>query len=712
MRRASILPIAVAAVVLCFLGLGGCSSRGESPDAAVPDSGPATDSGPPPVDMTHMFPDTGIGTGTLGLTRAVPNHGPFRGGNVVVLRGSGLSLDDTVTFAGHMVQPADMTLIDSYRLQVIAPAGMVGPADVVVTDSTGTATLPGGYTYDGLYVEPDRGSTSGGTFITITGDGTSWATGDTVTLGHSACSGVMVVSPNRITCRTPPLAAGTVDVTVTHVADGTTVTGVGAYTYFDTSDPFSGGLGGGPVTGTVNVTVIDAMTGMPVDGAVVILGDGSGPYGGLTDTAGQITFSGPDLMGAQTVTVAKHCYEKTTFVDADAQDVTVFLVPWQDPMCGMGGMPPPGRTRSGSFVSGQLVWLGPHEFQRNPWSNVPPPRGDEVKVAYVYATQANLSYANPDPAAMGAGTIQRVLEVPSSPLPATGRGYPYRIFVAPGSFAVYALAGLESASTAVFTPYDMGIARNVLVGPGDEAFNVDMTMDIPLDHNVTVAMTGLPMRARTGPNRFKVRALIDLGGEGFIVRQVGPLGNTHDYDTLRRATNDRPFVLVQQPALFDALADGRYRIDAGWYTGDYDGFPFTNITRKGVSDVNVTITMDGYLGVPQATAPAYGDAIPADRILRWTADGADPSFHEILMSGGDYNPAWRIFTPGNVREASIPDMSRTTPATDDISPGTVTWEIYAITVPSLDYNTFSYQYLNNDFWTKSAADLFSSSLGM
>src|SRR5678815_2509378 len=165
-----------------------------------------------------------------------------------------------------------------------------------------------------------------------------------------------------------------------------------------------------------------------------------------------------------------------------------------------------------------------------------------------------------------AGTVQRVLEVLPVPLPDDARGYPYKIFVAPGSMAVYALAGLESTSSGIFTPYEMGIARSVLVGPGETANHVNMTMNIPLDHTAQVVMSGLPMRARTGPTRFKVTGLIDLGGEGYVVRQI----NGHDYDTVRRPANDRPFTLVQQPALFDALSDGRYQFDAGWYTGDYD----------------------------------------------------------------------------------------------------------------------------------------------
>ncbi|HBQ16344.1 MAG TPA: hypothetical protein DEF51_36185, partial [Myxococcales bacterium] len=145
-----------------------------------------------------------------------------------------------------------------------------------------------------------------------------------------------------ITCRTPPMAAGTVDVTVTDSEDGSETVAQDAYSYYDSSDPRSGGLGGGPIEGAINVTVVNAMTGAPVPDAFAIVGeDTATEHQGLTDSLGQITFSGPDILPPATVHIAKHCFEKTSVVAFDARDVTVFLVPWMDPMCGMGGEPPP-----------------------------------------------------------------------------------------------------------------------------------------------------------------------------------------------------------------------------------------------------------------------------------------------------------------------------------------------------------------------------------
>src|SRR5262249_8912441 len=156
---------------------------------------------------------------------------------------------------------------------------------------------------------------------------------------------------------------------------------------------------------------------------------------------GQITFSDPALRGPVTLHVAKHCFESTSFVAFDASNVTIFLLPWLDPSCadpssgGTGGGGGVGKARS--VGSGALVWKGSQEFGPNPWSNVPPPRENEVRSAYVFATQASVDAQNPDPSASGG--IHRVLEARAGK-----RGYPFRIFVRPAAMAVYAIAGLET----------------------------------------------------------------------------------------------------------------------------------------------------------------------------------------------------------------------------------------------------------------------------
>jgi hypothetical protein len=232
-------------------------------------------------------------------------------------------------------------------------------------------------------------------------------------------------------------------------------------------------------------------------------------------------------------------------------------------------------------------------------------------------------------------------------------------------------------------------------------------MDIPLDHNLEIELGALPPRVRSGPDRFRVNAYLDLGGEGLIHRVV----NGEDLDVVRRRDGTRPFRFVGEPALQGALADGRFRIVAGWFTTEFDAQPSTVVVQHGVTAVDSTVRLPDFLGIPQATSPAYGERIPADRILRWRMEGMGPrpDFYVVLMVGGDGNPAWRMFVRGDVNEAPIPDLS-SIPGLRDISPGTIVWAIYAIRIPGFDFDTFSYAHLNDRYWSHYSVDTFLAQL--
>src|SRR5690606_10672948 len=232
-------------------------------------------------------------------------------------------------------------------------------------------------------------------------------------------------------------------------------------------------------------------------------------------------------------------------------------------------------------------------------------------------------------------------------------------------------------------------------GPGQTVTNVDIFMDIPLDHYVEVELGELPAEAATGPDRFRLQANIDLAGEGVITRVINGL----ELDVLRRRDPSRPFRFTMQPALDGALSDGRYRIEAGWFTGDFDAQPYTVVVERGVTAVDSTIVMQSFLGIPQATAPANGEYMPPDRTFRWASDGPDPSFHIVVVVGADGNPWWRYIVAGDVREAPIPDLSGI-PTLGDLPAGFVQWGIFAVTIPGHDFDEWRYSDLNDMYWSK------------
>jgi len=80
-----------------------------------------------------------------------PASGPVRGGDVVVLAGSGFFTGVRVDFGG--VPGTDVAVLDSTstRLRVVTPAHAAGTVDVVVTNANGrSATLPAGYVFEAV----------------------------------------------------------------------------------------------------------------------------------------------------------------------------------------------------------------------------------------------------------------------------------------------------------------------------------------------------------------------------------------------------------------------------------------------------------------------------------------------------------------------------------------------------------------------------------
>lgn len=79
-----------------------------------------------------------------------------------------------------------------------------------------------------LFVEPNRGSTAGGTEVTLIGEG--FSTGLTVSFGEKAATDVTVVDDKTVKAKTPPNNAGAVDVRAVST-DGRTALSTSAFTY-------------------------------------------------------------------------------------------------------------------------------------------------------------------------------------------------------------------------------------------------------------------------------------------------------------------------------------------------------------------------------------------------------------------------------------------------------------------------------------------------
>jgi hypothetical protein len=165
------------------------------------------------------------------VTGVEPNHGPAAGGTSVTITGTNLTGTSAVKFGS--TNAASFKINSDTSITAVSPAG-TGAVDVTVTTPSGTsATSPGDrFTYGPTVtkVEPNHGSPSGGTTVTITGTGFTGTTA--VMFGTSNAAKFTVNSATSITAVSPKaMGALTVDVTVTTPAGTSPTSPADRFTY-------------------------------------------------------------------------------------------------------------------------------------------------------------------------------------------------------------------------------------------------------------------------------------------------------------------------------------------------------------------------------------------------------------------------------------------------------------------------------------------------
>lgn len=166
--------------------------------------------------------------GTPTATGVSPTSGPTGGGTVVTITGSDFDNATAVVFGS--AQGTSLSIVTDTLLKVTTPSGSPGAVPVTVTTTDGSADAPNDFTYQAAptvsTLSINRGPTSGGTIVTITGTGFTGVTN--VSIGGVAAATVFD-SATTITAQTAAHAAGVVDVSVT--TPGGTGTLPDAFTY-------------------------------------------------------------------------------------------------------------------------------------------------------------------------------------------------------------------------------------------------------------------------------------------------------------------------------------------------------------------------------------------------------------------------------------------------------------------------------------------------
>ncbi|GAB6900663.1 beta strand repeat-containing protein [Kineosporia succinea] len=244
-----------------------------------------TPGGPSAVGVTFEYQNAPAVSGL------VPASGAAGGGTPVRISGSGFTSLSTVRFGS--VPAASVQFVSAGRLDVVSPAGAVGPVDVVVRTGGGESA-PEVFTYVArpvvTVVQPGSGPEAGGSAVVVTGTGFTGASD--VYFGSVPATSFSVDSDTRITA-VSPAGSGTVDVTV-RTAGVTSATSVAdGFTYYPPpqivtvlppSGPAAGGtevtLSGSGFTGATGVLVgPDPATFRVVDDSTIVLTVPVGPVG-------------------------------------------------------------------------------------------------------------------------------------------------------------------------------------------------------------------------------------------------------------------------------------------------------------------------------------------------------------------------------------------------------------------------------------------------
>ncbi len=625
-----------------------------------------------------------------------PPHGPWNGGQTAIVRGNGFTSQVRVWFGTSEVASGDIVPVDAQRVQVVVPPGQAGAIDVTAqngTDASTRRTLAGGYEYDRFYAQPNSGPTSGGTTITLHGQGTSWDDQTKVFVDLVPCTDPKVKSPTELGCTTPAASPGAKPIRVT-TSDGVNVDVLDAFTYGDSDNGYKGGLSGDPLDSELKVIVLDSYSGNALSNAKVIAGDDvATALIQSTDASGVTVFQAPGLGPKKSVTVAKKCYQPVTFVDVPVSTVTVYLDAVLSPQCVSDGDPPPvgGTPALGAAITGELVWKSAKEFQtRGGWTNVPDTMSpDEQLAAYVF----ELGNDPTDTFALPSSSDAVTLQSPGS------IGYGFGVGTDTGNLGLYAVAGIENrkASPPYFKAYAMGVVKGIAANPGEVTPDVYIPMDIPLDHALLLSLTG-PTPTPIGPDRVRAHVAVKVGELGYAILPAG------SQEHLLPVTGTLSFVGI--PPLMNGLAESQYVISAAAVTGTGGTAPRSVAAGIATNDVSGGVTLDQFVQIPKLDVPAPTDTWTGTE-LGWSAPpgGASVELTITVIASAGALVNWTVVAPAGVTSTKLPDLAALSSELALI-PGPLTFSITRAHIASFDYGSLRYRQLDKRGWDAYAEDVY------
>jgi len=609
-----------------------------------------------------------------------PDAGPASTGFDTRILGRGLDDIDALMADGRDLEVLGRT---DTSIDVALPPGAPGPVRLQARSGGITFATPltiwyrGERRFDGFF--PATGAVSGGTVLYVAGDGFN----DRCRISVGGIpQPTDLLSTGLLATVTPPGEEGGTPVGVLGCGDGTEWEAARPFVYVD-PEGLPGGVSGGEIDGEIRVSVREFGTNAPIPDATVQVSVRSGtPFVGLTDSAGQITFTGDELVGPQTVSAWAEGRSAETYVDVDARDVTLMLTAIPPPPCDPSDPdclppPPPPLAEIIGFVTGLR-------------KVVDPPPG-AVLAARLETTRLSPGYANPDP-----GPDATVYE----------EG-PFRLVSRLGDVALIALCGYEIVETGEFVPLAMGVERGLHFTPANLEHRTTIDCNIPLEQTLSVKLTDAPdLLPPAGPDDvvgvgypgiYRARTIFDFGGEG-VLESLLPIEG--------RSTilNGGRF-----PALRGPLEGVFFDVIAGVYP-DVATLPYAEGWAHDLRGYDRLVVTPPLLAVPEIVIPTIENPRLIDGYVEWTIDDtrARPDFYYISAnSAGASFPRWLLFVPGSSRSFHLTDFASFRESIGDIpGPGEParTFSVYirAVDVEAFDFDDFNRYALRSRNWRSSS----------
>jgi len=402
----------------------------------------------------------------------------------------------------------------------------------------------------------------------------------------------------------------------------------------------------------LNITALDGSYtkyGEPLPDATVLIDQPA--ISGLTDDRGQVTFSGPSLVKALTVTVAKEGYEAVTVVNLNAANLTVYLFPNErEPITTQ-----PGELKTAD-LSGRVFGF----------KDIPElPSGPLISMqARVNLTSYSIYSVPPYGGIPGGQAIET-------------DGGPYQFTLRLGNYSVYSLFGAYDESTDTFTPALLGLKRSITLIDEDPVEGQDIVLSTYLDQSVPVHLEDPPLGDGETEAKYSAYVCLDLGWDGVIyLAQDESLGSELLLEGLPSAASNS-FIFVGLASLGG-------------------GYPFSYTFRRQEGEIGDGVTLGPFLGFTQITEPEK-DSEMVDGRIAWTIEGPQPELIEVLIETNELIPnvLWRVILPGDVTEITLPEeLISLLPRGEPLL-----MLVYTANSPRFYFDRFNYSQLSSGRWT-------------